>query len=233
MKKIGIIGAMESEVRSLVAQLTDVRETHSGNTVLYAGTLSGVAVVVVQSGVGKVNAALCAQRLILQHAVTHVVNTGIAGGVSANVGIMDVVISTDAVYHDVDAVYFGYQPTEIPQMACSDFPADSGMIAAAERAFSEVLAGKRRMLKGRVASGDQFIASAAEKERIRARCHPLCVEMEGAAVAHACWLNGIPFVIIRSISDAADAAAGAASMFNEAVCAAESAALTARLVAYV
>ena len=127
MKKIGIIGAMESEVRSLVAQLTDVRETHSGNTVLYAGTLSGVAVVVVQSGVGKVNAALCAQRLILQHAVTHVVNTGIAGGVSANVGIMDVVISTDAVYHDVDAVYFGYQPTEIPQMACSDFPADSGL----------------------------------------------------------------------------------------------------------
>ena len=232
MKKIGIIGAMEVEVQTLASSMTgedgtgDAKLIKSAHLSFYDGMLSGVRAVVVKSGVGKVNAALCAERLISEFGVTHIVNTGIAGAASSSLGVLDIVVSTDAMYHDVDATRFGYKPCEIPQMDTYRFPADKELITAAEKAFAKTDAAKKhRLLKGRVASGDQFIASGKTKSRIKELCNPACIEMEGAAIAHTCYVNDVPFVIIRAMSDAADDNGGEAIAFNEKAAAEESAAI--------
>lgn len=231
MKKIGIIGAMEVEVRTLVEQLVGEKTTKAGGLIFYEGKLNDVDVVIVKSGIGKVNAALCAQRLILQFNVTHIINTGVAGATVHGAKIFDIVISTDAVYHDMDAVGFGYAPMEIPQMKKIEFVAEEKMIAAVEQAFNETLADKHNLFKGRVASGDQFISSKEKKAAIIKMASPACVEMEGAAIAHTCHLSNIPFVIIRSLSDVADE--GAEELNNswtEKQSAEQCAALTAKTV---
>ena len=222
MKKIGIIGAMDVEVnylKSLLAPLPEtdsIKSTEAGNCTFVEGLLDGVPVVIVQSGVGKVNAALCAQRLILQFDVTHIINTGIAGAMAHGLKVQDVVISTDALYHDVDAVEFGYKITVVPGMKCSDFPADQKMISAAEKAFENLEEAKgHSLVKGRIATGDQFIASKELKAKIVENCSPACVEMEGAAIAHACYLSQIPFLIIRCMSDMADDNGENTYSFNE------------------
>jgi len=223
---------MDIETAALRAKMTgaggtgSAREIVSGNLKFYEGELEGISAVVVKSGVGKVNAALCAQRLVLEFGVTHIINTGIAGAMAHGLGIFDIVVSTDAVYHDMDATGFGYKPTQIPQMEIYQFPADKAMITAAEKAFNATAAGKiHKLVKGRIASGDQFISSNAVKLHIREICSPACVEMEGAAIAHACWLNKVPFVIIRCMSDMAEDGEGTTYSFNEKDCAEESAAL--------
>ena len=232
MKKIGIIGAMEVEVQTLASSMTGADGTgvaksiKSAHLSFYDGMLSGIRAVVVKSGVGKVNAALCAARLISEFGVTHIVNTGIAGAAASSLGVFDVVVSTDAMYHDVDATLFGYKPCEIPQMDAYCFPADKNLISAAEKAFAKTDAAKKyRLLKGRVASGDQFIANGEKKRRIKELCDPACIEMEGAAIAHTCYLSDVPFVIIRAMSDAADDNGGEAIAFNEKAAAEESAAI--------
>ena len=125
MAKIGVIGAMAIEVELLKSKFTDSSEKHSGGITYFEGKINGVDVVVVQSGVGKVNAALCAQRLILEFGVTHIINTGIAGAMAKGLKVFDLVVSTDAVYHDMDATNWGYKPGEIPQSETSNFIADS------------------------------------------------------------------------------------------------------------
>ena len=232
MKKIGIIGAMEVEVQTLASSMTgedgtgDAKLIKSAHLSFYDGMLSGIRAVVVKSGVGKVNAALCAERLISEFGVTHIVNTGIAGAASSSLGVLDIVVSTDAMYHDVDATRFGYKPCEIPQMDTYRFPADKELITAAEKAFAKTDAAKKhRLLKGRVASGDQFIADGKTKRRIKELCDPACIEMEGAAIAHTCYVNDVPFVIIRAMSDAADDNGGESIAFNEKAAAEESAAI--------
>ncbi|MCR5623462.1 MAG: 5'-methylthioadenosine/adenosylhomocysteine nucleosidase [Treponema sp.] len=225
-KKIGIIGAMEVEVKALRSQLAEAKESVLGGLTFMEGTLEGTKVVIVRSGVGKVNAALCAQRLILQFGVSHIINSGIAGALAHGLKVLDFVASTDALYHDMNAVGFGYKMTQIPQMDCSDFPADPAMIEAAEKAFASLDEAKgHKLLKGRIASGDQFISDKALKERIKADCDPACVEMEGAAIAHACYLNKIPFLIIRCMSDMADDTGENTYSFNEEAAANLSAAL--------
>ena len=136
MKKIGIIGAMEVEVNFLRKLMgTEVKKTEAGSIVFEEGKIHGMDVVLVRSGVGKVNAALCAQRLILQFGCTNIINTGIAGAMAHGLGVMDFVVSTDAVYHDMDATGFGYKPGQIPQMSVFSFEADKDMITAAKKAF--------------------------------------------------------------------------------------------------
>ena len=232
MKKIGVIGAMEVEVQTLASSMTgadgkgEAKLIKSAHLSFYEGMLRGVRAVVVKSGVGKVNAAICTQRLISEFDVTHIVNTGIAGAATSSLGVFDVVVSTDAMYHDVDATRFGYKPAQIPQMDTYRFPADKELITAAEKAFAKTDAAKKhRLLKGRVASGDQFIASGKTKRRIKKLCDPACIEMEGAAIAHTCYLSDVPFVIIRAMSDAADDNGGEAIAFNEKAAAEESAAI--------
>ncbi len=231
LKKIGIIGAMDVEVKILKENLVSPTQTSAGGLTFVEGTLNGTSVVIVQSGVGKVNAALCAQRLILQMGVTHIINTGIAGAMGKGLGVLDFVVSTDALYHDMDATGFGYKITEIPQMKVSDFPADKSMIEAAKKAFKEVpQAQGHNLVEGRIATGDQFISSKEIKAKISENCSPACVEMEGAAIAHACYINNTPFLIIRCMSDMADDTGESTYNFNEETAATLSAELVKKVV---
>ena len=200
--KLGIIGAMDVEVALLKEKMENtVTATHAAS-VYCEGTLEGVPAVVVQCGVGKVNAAMCAQILISVYGVTHLVNTGIAGSLCAELDIGDLVISKDAMYHDLDCVHFGYEMGRVPGMDVTAFPADSTMISLAIRAAEAVHPG--HVTIGRVASGDLFVAEKAAKDRIIAVTGGLCTEMEGAAIAQTAYRNAIPFVILRAISDKAD-----------------------------
>lgn len=198
--RVGIIGAMEVEVARLVASLGDEDVSTVAGMDFYAGTLAGVPVVVVRSGVGKVNAGVCVQVLVDRYGVTHVVNTGVAGSLDARIDVGDIVVSTDCRYHDVDATVFGYEPGEVPQLGRVDFSADAGLRAQAVAAVNDVAAGARAF-EGRVVSGDAFVSDAREKEHLVRDFGGVCCEMEGAAVAQAAWLNGVPFVVVRAISD--------------------------------
>lgn len=203
MNKIGIIGAMELEVDSLKKQMHMKRMVSKASMEFCEGTLNGTETVIVRSGVGKVNAGICVQILADLFGVTHIINTGVAGSLNANINIGDVVISRDALYHDVDASVFGYQPGEVPQMGRREFTADPSLIQLAEASCKEVNSDIGIFI-GRVVSGDQFVSNKAVKERINNLFDASCTEMEGAAIAHGAFLNEIPFVIIRAISDKAD-----------------------------
>ena len=161
---IGIIGAMEKEVAILKEQMEISEVVEKASMTFCKGMLCGKEVVVVRSGIGKVNAAICAQILVDRFGVDLLINTGIAGSLNAAIDIGDIVISKDAVQHDVDIHTFTW----------------------------------------RIASGDQFIAESEVKQRITERFGADCVEMEGASIAHAAYLNKIPCVILRAISDKAD-----------------------------
>ena len=202
MKKLGIIGAMSVEVETLKSEMKNLTVTKKAGMEFYDGMLEDLPVVVVQCGVGKVNAAMCAQVLCDCFDVTHLVNTGIAGSLCAELDIGDLVISDDAMYHDFDAQNFGYEMGEVPGMGVLTFAADPEMIRYAEIAAETVNPGHSRI--GRVASGDLFVAERAAKERIIANTQALCTEMEGAAIAHVAFRNKLPFVILRAISDKAD-----------------------------
>lgn len=202
-KKIGIIGAMESEVELLKQKLNIDTVVTRTSMDFYCGKLQDVDVVVVKSGVGKVNAALCAQLLADTFQVTHIINTGVAGSLNATLDIGDILVSRDAVHHDVDVTIFGYRPGEVPSLGIREFPADEAMMTAAVETCKEINP-DISVRMGRVASGDQFISSKEAKERIIDLFAGDCAEMEGASIAQTAFLNHLPFVIIRAISDKAD-----------------------------
>ena len=204
MTKLGIIGAMAVEVAYLKDQIQDLKIVERAGMTFYEGALDGKNVVVVECGIGKVNAALCVQLLCDCFDITHVVNTGVAGSLCAELDIGDFVISTDAVYHDFDcsAINPNYIVGQIPGFPVREFTADQQLVDIAFEAVQSVHNGHVR--KGTVASGDQFVGDKTKKERIVETTSALCTEMEGAAIAHAAWRNGIPFVVIRAISDKAD-----------------------------
>ena len=201
MIKLGIIGAMDVEVATLKEKMEGLQAAQIAGMEFCSGRLEGLDVVVVQCGVGKVNAAMCTQILCSVYGVTHLVNTGIAGSLCAELDIADMVVSTDAMYHDVDVAVFGYPAGQVPGMPVS-YPADEKMAAYAFAAAEAVNPGHTRT--GRVASGDQFISGKAQKEKIIADTSAVCTEMEGASIAHTAWRNNVPFVILRAISDKAD-----------------------------
>jgi len=203
MIKFGIIGAMELEVEELKAKMDHVTIVSKANMEFHEGTLNGVNAVIVRSGIGKVNAALCVQILADLFQVSHIINTGVAGSLNADLDIGDILISRDALYHDMDVTIFGYQPGEVPQMGFREFVADEALVHAAQCACNKVNPDIRAII-GRVVSGDQFISDNTTKNRLITEFHGDCTEMEGAAIAHGSYLNQIPFVIIRAISDKAD-----------------------------
>ena len=202
MKKLGIIGAMSEEIETLLEQLECSSAQNHAGSIYHEGVLEGLPVVVVQCGVGKVNAAMCAQVLCSVYGVTHLVNTGIAGSLCADLDIGDLVVSTDAMYHDFDCVNFGYPMGQVPGMDVLTFPADETMIGYAYAAAESVNPGHTK--KGRIATGDQFVAVKELKDKIIANTQGLCTEMEGAAIAQTAYRNKVPFVILRAISDKAD-----------------------------
>ena len=176
---LGIIGAMDEEVAQIKEKMTDVTVTSVAGMDFYQGKLGGKDAVVVRSGIGKVNAGMCSQILADRFHISAIVNTGIAGSLRAEINIGDIVVSTDAVQHDMDASGFGYRIGQIPRVDIFAFEAD-----------------------------DQFISDKEKKEWLIEQFSASCTEMEGAAIAQAAYLNGIPFLIIRAISDKADDSAG-------------------------
>ena len=201
MKKIGIIGAMEVEIASLKSAMKVSRMLKKAQMEFLEGELEGCQAVVVRSGIGKVNAAVCTQILVDEFGVDGVINTGIAGSLKAEINIGDIVLSTDVLHHDMDATGFGYSLGQIPQMDAFSFQADEQMRKLAKEVCEEVNP-EIRVFEGRVVSGDQFISSREVK--IKENFDGCCTEMEGAAIAQTAYLNQIPFVIIRAISDKAD-----------------------------
>lgn len=202
MTKLGIIGAMDVEVAILKEKMTDKVTQRRAGRDYCEGKLSGLDVVIVQCGVGKVHAAMCTQTLCDVYGVTHIVNTGIAGSLDAALDIGDVVVSQDAIYHDFDCTHFGYPMAQVPGQDVTAFPADEAMAAMAFAASEIINPGHTKT--GRVATGDLFVASREQKERIIAVTGARCTEMEGAAIAQVAYTNGVPFVILRAISDKAD-----------------------------
>ena len=198
---IGIIGAMEEEVVNLKESMDVISAKNVVGLDFYLGKLGGNSVVVVRSGIGKVNAAICTQVLIDLYAVDCIINVGVAGSLDRNLKIGDIVVSSDAMYHDFDTSALGDEPGVISRMDTSVFKADDELVNIAKSTVEEL---GYPVCVGRVASGDQFVASPEVKSNIKALFKPVCCEMEGAAIAHRSFLNKIPFVIIRAISDNAD-----------------------------
>ena len=200
---IGIIGAMEEEVTLLKESMNVVTTRNVIGCDFFVGSVEGSShnIVLVRSGIGKVNAALCAQVLIDIFAVDSVINVGVAGAIDRTLKVGDIVISSDAIQHDFDTSALGDEPGYISRMDTSIFAADINLIDAATDAVEEL--GLVPNI-GRIASGDQFIADLDSKHRIQTLFNPLCCEMEGAAIAQVCYFNHIPFLIVRAISDKAD-----------------------------
>lgn len=200
---LGIIGAMEEEVEKLKSEMTEIQVQTKAAMDFYQGKLRGKEVVIVCSGIGKVNAAVCTQILADDYQADGIINTGIAGSLKSEINIGDIVISTDAVQHDMDAEAFGYQKGQIPRMDTWSFPADEHLAEVAEASCKKILP-ELGVFRGRIASGDEFVAKRERKDAIAQEFQAYCCEMEGAAIAQTAYLNRIPFVIIRAISDKAD-----------------------------
>lgn len=205
MNIIGIIGAMEEET-TLIKTAMEIENTiNKAGCTFYIGKLENKTAVVVRSGIGKVNAAMCTQILIDDFKVEGVINTGAAGALADGITVGDVVISNDALQHDMDCSPLGDPIGVIPRMKESIFKADKTLVDAAFTASNKVI--ENKTIKGRIVSGDQFVASMELKKKLRDHFGGSCAEMEGAAIAHVCSVNNIPYVVIRNISDSADGSA--------------------------
>ena len=200
---IGIIGAMEEEVAHLKEAMQVEKTVERAAMTFVKGKLDGKDVVVVRSGIGKVNAGICAQILADLFEVDTLINTGVAGSLDAALDIGDIVISTDAVQHDMDVSALGDPVGQIPRMDTFAFPADERLVQLAVQANEEANP-DIHTFTGRVVSGDQFVSDGSVKERLVTQFQAKCTEMEGAAIAQAAYLNKISCVIIRAISDKAD-----------------------------
>lgn len=200
---IAIVGAMDQEVDELKGMMQNVEVTKKAGVEFFQGELEGKAAVVVKCGVGKVNAAICTEALIETYHPTVVINTGVAGGLDADINIGDIVLSTDAVEHDMDVRALGYERGVIPDQEISVFQADEALRLKAYEVCKRVNP-DIQVLMGRVVSGDQFISGREKKEDLIGTFGAACAEMEGAAIAHTAVQNNVPFLVIRSISDKAD-----------------------------
>ncbi|MBZ0331355.1 5'-methylthioadenosine/S-adenosylhomocysteine nucleosidase [Halomonas sp. ANAO-440] len=201
MKRIGIIGAMAQEVDYLASLLEGRRtRSHVGCT-FHHGMLHGVDVVILQSGIGKVNAAIGTTLLLDVYKPEAIINTGSAGGFGEGLEIGDVVVSSEVRHHDVDAVVFGYEHGQVPQMPAAYLP-DERLVKVARECVEAL--GEVRVVEGLIATGDVFMACPELVLKTRTRFPTmLAAEMEAAAIAQTCHLYGCPFVIIRSLSDIA------------------------------
>ena len=198
--KIGIIGAMDHEIETLInnAKINKITKLVSMN--FCEGSIGNKDVVIVKSGMGKVNAGICANTLINQFGCTKIINTGISGSLDNKINIGDLVISVDAVQHDFDVSFLNFKKGEIPFTGLYAFKADDIMRNIAKSA-AKISAPEITVFEGRICSGDQFISTKEQKDEIIKNFGGLCCEMEGGAIAQVCYLNNIPFVILRIVSD--------------------------------
>lgn len=203
---VGIIGAMEEEVNILKNRMELKEVIKKASMEFYKGTLNGKEVVIVRSGIGKVNAAVCTQILVDEYNISTVINTGVAGSLKNEINIGDMVLSSDALQHDMDATGFGYEYGVIPRMDKSVFEASEELVKVAKE-VCETVNSDIATFVGRVVSGDQFISDYDKKEWLVDKFKGYCTEMEGASIAQVAYLNQVPFLIIRAISDKADQSA--------------------------
>ncbi|OXS62360.1 5'-methylthioadenosine/S-adenosylhomocysteine nucleosidase [Cohnella sp. CIP 111063] len=202
---IGIIGAMQEEIELLLEQMDNKQtEIHAGIS-YHRGVFRGKKVVLTRSGVGKVNAAVCTQILIDKFGADAVLFTGVAGAVDPDLNIGDIVISSSSLQHDIDVTALGFPRGTIPYQDISEYKADEKLVALAEEAGRALYPGRCKV--GKILSGDQFIADREVVKTLHEQFEGACTEMEGASVAQVCFMNGIPHVIIRSMSDKADGSA--------------------------
>jgi adenosylhomocysteine nucleosidase len=204
-RKLGLIGAMDEEIELLIQQMENQNEAEHAGIRYREGLMFGKEVVVCRSGVGKVNAAVCTQLLIDRFGVDAVIFTGVAGALDPELNIGDIVVSTESMQHDMDVTALGFERGVIPYAPASVFAADADLLERAYASSAKLFEGKVK--RGRVLSGDQFIASRDVVRQLHEELHGACTEMEGAAVAQVCAMNGVPHVIIRSMSDKADGSA--------------------------
>ena len=199
MQRIGIIGAMAQEVNILAGQLDNAERYEHAGFVFHTGTRHGLEVIILQSGIGKVNAAVGTAILLERHQPDAIINTGSAGGFATDLAIGDVIISDEVRHHDVDAVVFGYELGQVPGMPTA-YHADSRLRDIARGAIAAL--GEVNVREGMIATGDAFMADPERVATTRAQFPTmLAVEMEGAAIAQTCYLYDCPFVVIRALSD--------------------------------
>lgn len=199
---IGIIGAMDEEVAILLKEIELKKKEVKANMEFCFGILWNKEVVVVRSGIGKVNAAVCTQILVDDFEVSTIVNVGIAGGIGESIFPGDVVIASDLVQHDMDTSAFGDRIGQIPRLNTYEFKCDKTLIDKACEACSQL--SNAKSFVGRILTGDQFISNIDKIKWLRSEFEGIACEMEGGSIAQVCYLNNIPFVVIRSISDNAN-----------------------------
>ncbi|MBR6557119.1 MAG: 5'-methylthioadenosine/adenosylhomocysteine nucleosidase [Clostridia bacterium] len=199
---IGIIAAMEPELCEIREAMTDISVRPVSGMDVYCGRIGNTEVAAAVCGIGKVAAALCAEAMILTFGVTHIINTGVAGALSPDLHVLDIVVADGVVQHDFDLSPLGFAPGHIPAAGGIRIPCDDFLSGHIETCAASLLS--VGIHRGCVASGDQFIHTAAEKVRIRSGFSALCCEMEGGAIGEVCAMNGIPFTVLRAISDGAD-----------------------------
>lgn len=219
---IGIMGALPEEINGVVNLLDNKKEHRIGMRIYYTGTINNQNVVVVYSRIGKVAAAATVSTLILKFNITELIFTGVAGGIAPSLKIGDIVLGTELVQHDMDASPL-FPQFEIPLIGKSHFKANSDLLKSAKNSIENLLENSYlhqvieeddlsqfnihhpKLELGLIASGDQFFKENTQKENLVAALPDTkCIEMEGAAVAQVCYEFGIPFVVIRTISDEAD-----------------------------
>lgn len=195
---IGIIGALDIELERLIGAMQEPVHREISGVPFTCGRLLGTDVVIARAGVGKVNAAVCAQTMALIYEPELIINSGVSGALSPDLRVGDVVIGTDVVQHDVDTTAMGDEPGFVSTVDRLSFPLDNFASTAIAAAAEEL---GIRAVRGRIASGDQFVASTERKEEIVRLFSAVTCEMEAGAIAHVCFLNRVPCAVVRCISD--------------------------------
>lgn len=199
---IGIISAMNEELALLLNDMNIKSSEEKAKMTFHRGTLWGKEVVATVCGIGKVNAAICTQIMASEYKVSKIINVGVAGGIGKDIYPGDVVIANNLVQHDIDTTVFGDKHGQVPRLDTFDFKCDETLVSMALEACKE--ASNINSFSGRIVSGDQFIASLEKIQWLSSEFDAIACEMEGGSIAHTCYLNNIPFVVIRSISDNAN-----------------------------
>ncbi len=195
---LGIIGAMASEVDALATEMKDAASVQMGVAEFYVGYLRGVHVVLARCGVGKVHAAMCAQAMILRFTVTAIINIGVAGALTRDLNIGDVVVGTGTVQHDIDTTAVGDPLGLISNINRVSVPTDERLTALLCKSAA---AAGRQAVRSNIATGDQFIVGTARKQHISDTFHAAACDMECGAIAQVCYEMDMPYAAYRAISD--------------------------------
>lgn len=198
---IGIIGAMSVEINGIREKMIDKSEKTISGITYVSGKLGKNDVVTAVCGIGKVFAAICAQTMILEYSPSVIINTGVAGSLDARLSVLDIAVAENLVQHDMDTSPLGDPKGLVSGINVIYFEADK----RTGELLAEIASGYGiNTLRGTIASGDKFIASVEDKKRIASEFNAIACEMEGAAIGHVCYVNKVPFSVLRAISDKAD-----------------------------